>query len=253
MMLDWPAADVTVQVAAVPEQPPDHPANTLPAAGAALSVTVVPDGNGDEHVDPQLIPAGVDVTVPEPVPPRNTFRNGPLTITFTPTVPVSSFPPLSLPLAVIRRVSVLMTADAVDAMLSWIVPLVVVIVAGLKVTVVPSESPVALNVSGAVDVPVRENVNVASTVTPCLAVITVGATDRFTGMISGGPSPPPPASVVPPPHAAEKTVAERTNAWRIRNERRLAADIVRQWLGGGWTTSSPLNNGTANCELRQRG
>ena len=180
MMFAWPAADVTLQVVAVPEQPPDHPVKRLPTAAAAVSVTAVPEANGALHVDPQLIPAGVDVMVPEPVPARDTVMNGPLTITPTPIVPTSSLPALSVPFAVMTTVSVLRTADAVEAMLSWIVPLVVVIVAGLKVIVVPSDSPDALSASGAVDALVRENVNVAGTVTPCLAVIRVGVTDRFT-------------------------------------------------------------------------
>ena len=132
MMFGWPAADVTLQVVAVPEQPPDHPVKRLPSAGAAVSVTAVPEGNVAEHVDPQLIPAGVDVTVPEPVPARDTVMNGPLTIRVTPVVPASSLPALSVPFAVMMRVSVLRTADAVEVMLSWTVPLVVVIVAGLK-------------------------------------------------------------------------------------------------------------------------
>ncbi len=125
MMFGWPAADVTLQVVAVPEQPPDHPVKRLPAAGAAVSVTAVPEGNGAEHVDPQLIPTGVDVTVPDPVPARDTVMNGPLTIRFTPVVPTSSLPALSVPFAVTMRVSVLRTADAVDAMKIWTVPLTV--------------------------------------------------------------------------------------------------------------------------------
>ena len=36
---------VTVHVEVVPVQPPDQPANTLPAAGAAMSVTAVPSAN----------------------------------------------------------------------------------------------------------------------------------------------------------------------------------------------------------------
>ena len=70
------APDVRLQVVVVPEHPPDQPAKTLPDAGVAVSVTAVPNGKLAEHVDPQLIPAGVDVTVPEPVPVRDTVKPG---------------------------------------------------------------------------------------------------------------------------------------------------------------------------------
>jgi hypothetical protein len=57
----------------VPEQPPpDHPAKVDPAAGAAVNVTTVPSVKLAEHVDPQLIPEGLEVTVPLPVPARVT-------------------------------------------------------------------------------------------------------------------------------------------------------------------------------------
>jgi hypothetical protein len=52
----------------VPEQAPDHPAKVEPAAGAAVSVTVVPLSKFAVQVLPQLIPEGVLVTVPEPSP-----------------------------------------------------------------------------------------------------------------------------------------------------------------------------------------
>jgi hypothetical protein len=53
----------------VPEQPPPlQPANTDPEAGTAVSVTVVPPENDREHVIPQLMPLGLLVTVPVPVP-----------------------------------------------------------------------------------------------------------------------------------------------------------------------------------------
>src|SRR6266446_2753798 len=59
---------VTVQVVAEPEQAPLQPENALPAAGAAVSVTRVPLANVWLHpVEPaQLIPAGLEVTVPPP-------------------------------------------------------------------------------------------------------------------------------------------------------------------------------------------
>ena len=53
----------------VPEVPPPlQPANTEPAAGVAVRVTLVPEENDFEQVEPQLMPDGALVTVPEPVP-----------------------------------------------------------------------------------------------------------------------------------------------------------------------------------------
>lgn len=54
--------------APVPEHPPpDQPENTEPAAGVAVSVTLVPAVNVAEQVTPQLMPAGALLTVPLPV------------------------------------------------------------------------------------------------------------------------------------------------------------------------------------------
>jgi hypothetical protein len=59
---------LTVQ-APVPVQPPPlQPAKIEPEDGAALSVTVVPFENDLEHAVPQLMPLGLLVTVPLPVP-----------------------------------------------------------------------------------------------------------------------------------------------------------------------------------------
>ena len=53
----------------LPEQPPpDQPPNVEPAAGVAVSVTIVPSSNDAEQVEPQSIPEGELVTDPEPVP-----------------------------------------------------------------------------------------------------------------------------------------------------------------------------------------
>ncbi|UWZ83053.1 hypothetical protein MOP44_21090 [Occallatibacter riparius] len=57
----------TVQVS-VPVQAPDQPAKVEPAAAVAVSVIEVPLEKVAEHVDPQLIPDGLLVTVPVPVP-----------------------------------------------------------------------------------------------------------------------------------------------------------------------------------------
>jgi len=53
----------------VPEQPaPLQPPKTEPAAGVAVSATVVPVENDLEQVAPQLMPLGLLATVPVPVP-----------------------------------------------------------------------------------------------------------------------------------------------------------------------------------------
>src|SRR5436309_2706383 len=68
------ALRVTVQ-APVPEHPPPlQPVKVEPAAGVAVNVTAVPLVKLAEHVAPQVIPAGLLVTVPEPVPAGVTVR-----------------------------------------------------------------------------------------------------------------------------------------------------------------------------------
>lgn len=61
------AAIVTTQVP-VPVQPPLQPAKTEPAAGVAVSVTVLPAEYEAEQALPQLIPAGLLAMDPRPVP-----------------------------------------------------------------------------------------------------------------------------------------------------------------------------------------
>ena len=53
-------------------QLPDQPANVEPAAGVAVKVTAVPLLKVVEQVLPQLIPVGLLVTLPVPVPARFT-------------------------------------------------------------------------------------------------------------------------------------------------------------------------------------
>jgi hypothetical protein len=56
----------------VPVQAPLHPLNTEPAAGAAARLTTVPELNVEEHVAPQVMPAGALTTEPVPVPANET-------------------------------------------------------------------------------------------------------------------------------------------------------------------------------------
>jgi len=73
---DLAASMVTWQVLPLPVHPPLHPANMEPKEGEAVSVTTVPLTKLEEHVLPQSIPAGLDVTLPLPVPSFATVRVG---------------------------------------------------------------------------------------------------------------------------------------------------------------------------------
>src|SRR3989338_4511091 len=53
---------------------PLHPEKVEPALGEAVRVTLVPELYGSEQSAPQLMPAGSEVTVPEPVPDLVTVR-----------------------------------------------------------------------------------------------------------------------------------------------------------------------------------
>ena len=67
-MTEVAALSVTVQVP-VPEQPPPvQPVKVELASGVAVRMTAVPLGNAAEHVAPQVMPAGLLVTVPAPAP-----------------------------------------------------------------------------------------------------------------------------------------------------------------------------------------
>lgn len=63
------AADiVTVAVGSAPLQSPLQPANSEPAAGAAVSVALLAAANMAVQLDPQSIPDGLEVTRPLPLP-----------------------------------------------------------------------------------------------------------------------------------------------------------------------------------------
>ena len=57
-----------MEQAPVPEHAPAQPANVLPLEGVSVSVTTVPLGKFALQLVVQLIPAGLLVTVPVPVP-----------------------------------------------------------------------------------------------------------------------------------------------------------------------------------------
>jgi hypothetical protein len=63
------------QVLADPEQsPPDQPTKVLPGFGVAVKMTLVPLLKVSVQSAPQLMPTGLLVTVPDPVPALVTMR-----------------------------------------------------------------------------------------------------------------------------------------------------------------------------------
>jgi hypothetical protein len=151
------AAFITTVHVPVPEHPPpDQPLNIEPDAGAAVSVTELPAAKVAEHVAPQLIPAGLEVTVPLPEPAVVTVSRLPLTLNVAVTdcaalivtehVPVPEQPPPDHPAK--------LDPDAGDAVNVTTVPLLKVaehvapqlIPEGLEVTV-PLPAPAGVTVS----------------------------------------------------------------------------------------------------------
>jgi hypothetical protein len=65
---------VIITVVSIPVASPDHPPNSDDESDVAVNVTLVPYANWYEHVDPQLIPAGLDMIVPVPAPEFVTVR-----------------------------------------------------------------------------------------------------------------------------------------------------------------------------------
>src|SRR5436309_2609295 len=70
----WAALIVTTQIPVPLHPAPLQPLNTDPLAGVAVSVTDVPLANDALQVAPQLIPTGLLVTVPPPLPVLVTVR-----------------------------------------------------------------------------------------------------------------------------------------------------------------------------------
>jgi hypothetical protein len=65
-VIDLSVSIVRMQVA-VPLHPPAHPAKTVPILGVAVNVTAVPELKEALQVDPQLMPEGELVTLPDPI------------------------------------------------------------------------------------------------------------------------------------------------------------------------------------------
>jgi hypothetical protein len=80
------AASDTVHAPVPLHPPPLQPLNVEPASAAAARVIVVPALKGAVQVAPHVMPAGVEVTVPLPVPALLTVSATWLIVKFAPTV-----------------------------------------------------------------------------------------------------------------------------------------------------------------------
>ena len=141
---------VTRQVP-TPVHTPDHPAKVLPDPGVAANTTAVPLGKLAVQVCGQLIPAGVLVTVPVPVPARFTVSWIPEEP--APTVIVTeaeAVPPGPVAVAVNLVVEVGLTdttpPPAAIVRLLPLVPVIVIPVAFLAVTLKTEELPLVIDV-----------------------------------------------------------------------------------------------------------
>ena len=68
------AASMVTEHVPVPVQAPDQPPKLELLSGTAVKVTSVPDVYTSVQSDPQLMPAGEEVTMPVPVPDLLTER-----------------------------------------------------------------------------------------------------------------------------------------------------------------------------------
>jgi hypothetical protein len=133
---------VNVQVSAVPAQTPVQLTKALTAAGAAVSV-IGPRSNCALHAVPQVIPAGLEVTVPDPKPaltmltPGRPFLTVRLSDGRKPSSRSESVPtrPANYGIAPLRMFALL---AAVSVTVLDPLP---VSVAGLKVAVIPGGRP----------------------------------------------------------------------------------------------------------------
>lgn len=151
---------VNVHVVVLATQAPDQPAKVLPAAGVAVSVNGVALKLA-VHELPQLMPAGVDVTVPEPGPARVTVTCGGI----IKRVNIGGWPPTtSLPLTKMTRSKRPPGASGATAIVSVLEVVRRVTTLGSNVAVTPVGRPPTPSVTSPL-------------VLPCLAMLTVTVLD----------------------------------------------------------------------------
>lgn len=111
----------------VPAQPPpDQPVKSEPTPGVAVSANAMPFANCPEQAAPQLIPAGDEVTVPEPVPALVTVTAEQLALVVAEALAEPPFALVKLaPLTyVVHELGVALTTWTCDAVVPFNVPAV---------------------------------------------------------------------------------------------------------------------------------
>lgn len=79
----WFWVMVTLQEPAVPVHTPPQPSKTEPWSAVSVSVTVLPAGKVALQAEPQLIPGGLLVIVPVPLPDLLIVTNAPVKLAVT--------------------------------------------------------------------------------------------------------------------------------------------------------------------------
>jgi hypothetical protein len=200
---------VNTHVGVVATQAPDHPVNVLPAAGDAVRVS----GSAEKvavQTLPQLMPAGLDTTVPEPEPARVTPTDGPYTVTEidggSPTSPAARDAPVT-----VRKTSrIVGDASGAAASVSVLEAVRPVTAAGLNVAVTPVGKFSTPSVTALFLYSGRVTLIVTVFVWPTPSSSVVADSDAVTGSACAGSVLP--SSPSPPPHAIDRVAIETSSA-----------------------------------------
>src|SRR6058998_602398 len=214
----------------MPEQPPPlQPVKVEPAAGAAVSVTAVPLAKLAAQVAPQVMPAGLLVTVPAPVPALETVSVKVCRVKVAVTVvaalrvtvqaPGPEQPPPLQPLKVEPAAGAAVSVTAVP-------------LAKLAAQVAPQVMPAGLLVTVPAPVPALETVSVK--VCRVKVAVTVVAPESVTvqGPVPAQPPPLQPLKVEPAAGAAVSVTAVPLV--------KLAAQVAPQVMPAGALVTAPL-------------
>src|SRR5213592_1808343 len=222
------ALTVTVQAPGPEQPPPLQPLKVEPAAGAAVSVTAVPLAKLAAQVAPQVMPAGLLVTLPAPVPALETVSVKVCRVKVAVTVvaalrvtvqaPGPEQPPPLQPLKVEPAAGAAVSVTAV--------PLV-----KLAAQVAPQVMPAGLLVTVPAPVPALETVSVK--VCRVKVAVTMVAALRVTVQAPGPEQPPPlqPLKVEPAAGAAVSVTAVPLV--------KLAAQVAPQVMPAGLLVTVP--------------